>query len=217
MAHELGHSGHSWLAMTSQPYVYGDYPIFTAEVASTLNEALLLEHLLRGATDRTRRLFLLDHWITQIHDIVFRQTMFAEFEHRIHRLGEDGETLTAELLDSLFLEITRDYWGPQVAFDPLRSARTWCRIPHFYYNYYVYQYATAYAAATWLARGILEGDGEARERYLGFLRSGSSCYPVETLRRAGVDMATPAPVESVIDLMGKLLAELERLLPKGAP
>ncbi len=212
LAHEMGHSLHTWLATRNQPYVYGDYPIFTAEVASTLNEALLLDHLLRGTTDRARRLFLLDHYISQINDTVFRQTMFAEFEYRIHRLGEEGETLTAESLDGLYLETVGRYWGPDVALDPVRSGRTWCRIPHFYYNFYVYQYATACAAATTLARGILAGEPGARDRYLGFLRSGSSRYPVDTLRLAGVDVTTPAPVEGVIALFGELLTEMERLL-----
>ncbi|MHB8079771.1 MAG: oligoendopeptidase F [Candidatus Krumholzibacteriia bacterium] len=214
LAHEMGHSLHTWLATRSQPYVYGDYPIFTAEVASTLNEALLLDHLLRGTTDRGRRLFLLDHYISQINDTVFRQTMFAEFEYRIHRLGEEGETLTAEALDAMYLETVRRYWGPDVEFDPERSGHTWCRIPHFYYNFYVYQYATACAAATALARGILAGEPGARDRYLGFLRSGSSRYPVETLQLAGVDVTTPAPVEGVIALFGELLGEMERLLER---
>lgn len=214
LAHEMGHSLHTWLATRHQPYVYGDYPIFTAEVASTLNEALLLDHLLRGTTDRARRLFLLDHYISQINDTVFRQTMFAEFEYAIHRLGEAGETLTAETLDALYLETVARYWGPDVDFDPARSGRTWCRIPHFYYNFYVYQYATACAAATTLARGILAGEAGARERYLDFLRSGSSRYPVDTLRLAGVDVTTPAPVEGVIALFGELLGEMERLLER---
>ena len=212
LAHEMGHSLHTWLAARNQPYVYGDYPIFTAEVASTLNETLLLDHLLRGTTDRARRLFLLDHYISQINDTVFRQTMFAEFEYRIHRLGEEGETLTADVLDGLYLELVGSYWGPDVEFDPARSGRTWCRIPHFYYNFYVYQYATACAAATTLARGILAGEPGARDRYLDMLRSGSSRYPVETLRLAGVDVTTPAPVEGVIALFGELLGEMERLL-----
>ena len=215
LAHEMGHSLHTWLATTNQPYVYGDYPIFTAEVASTLNEALLLDHLLRGTTDRARRLFLLDHWISQFNDTVFRQTMFAEFEHRIHLLGEAGETLTADALDALYLDTAKRYWGPAVEFDEVRSARTWCRIPHFYYNYYVYQYATACAAATTLARGILTGDAGARDRYLGSLSSGSSRYPVDTLRSAGVDPTTPAPVEGVIKLFGELLDEMDRILKEG--
>jgi oligoendopeptidase F len=216
LAHEMGHSGHSYFAARHQPYVYGDYPIFTAEVASTLNENLLLDHLLRNTTDRRRQLFLLDHHLSQIHDTVFRQTMFAEFEHRIHLAGEAGDTLTAEMLGEDFLEILRRYWGPLVEFDPERSARTWARIPHLYYNYYVYQYATAYAAATVLARAILAGEPGARERTLDFLRSGSSRYPVETLKLAGVDMTTAAPVEGVVVLFGDLLDELEGLLEEEA-
>ncbi len=212
LAHEMGHSGHSYLAGSHQPYVYGDYPIFTAEVASTLNENLLLDHLLRTTTDRARRLFLLDHHLAQIHDTVFRQTMFAEFEHRIHLAGEAGETLTAEMLGETFLGILRRYWGPLVDFDPERSALTWARIPHFYYNYYVYQYATAYSAATVLARAILAGEPGARERTLEFLSSGSSRYPVETLKLAGVDMATPAPVEGAITVFEGLLDQLEGMI-----
>lgn len=215
LAHELGHSGHSYLAMKHQPYVYGDYPIFTAEVASTLNEALLLDFLLRRTTDRSRRLFLLDYWLTQINDTVFRQTMFAEFEHSIHVLGEEGDTLTASRLGEIYLGLAREYWGPEVAFDPERSGRTWGRIPHFYYNYYVYQYATAYAAAAVIARRILDGAPGARERYLDFLRSGSSRYPVETLALAGVDVTTPAPVQGVMKLFSTLLDEVERLLAEG--
>ncbi len=215
LAHELGHSLHSRLATESQPYVYADYPIFTAEVASTLNEALLLHHLLAETTERERRLYLLDHWLTQINDTVFRQTMFAEFEHRVHRLAETGETLTAAALDELYLDLMREYWGGLVRLDPARGGRTWCRIPHFYYNYYVYQYATAYAAATVLSRGILAADTGARDRYLDFLRSGSSRYPVDTLRRAGVDMTTAEPIEGVIAQFRELLDELERLQAEG--
>ncbi len=215
LAHEMGHAMHSHLAGARQPYVYADYPIFTAEVASTCNEMLLMDHLLRRASDPGRKLFLLDHYLGQINDTVFRQTMFASFERRIHELSEAGETLTAERLDALYLEILQRYWGPLVRFDTVRSSRTWSRIPHFYYNYYVYQYATAYAAAAVLSRRILAGEDGARERYLGFLGSGSSDYPIPTLRRAGVDMTGAEPVQAVADLFGELLDEVERTLAAG--
>ncbi len=212
LAHEMGHSLHSWHATRNQPYVYGDYPIFTAEVASTFNELLLTDHLLKVTDDRARRLFLLDVYLDQINGTVFRQTMFAEFEHAAHRMVEDGGSLTADKLDEMFLESLQRYWGPDVKLHDIFSARTWCRIPHFYYNYYVYQYATAFAASVALSRRVLAGGEAERDDYLGFQRSGSSRYPVETLQRAGVDMTTPEPVSAVFDLFDELLDEVEVLL-----
>jgi len=211
-AHELGHSMHSYLAVKNQPYVYGSYPIFTAEVASTFNELLLMDHLLKDAGDRRRKLFLLDHHLAQINNTVFRQTMFAEFEYRIHRLGEQGGTLTADSLGELYQEILVKYWGPEVAFDPELSRLTWARIPHFFYNYYVYQYATAYSAAVALSRKVLGGGEKEREQYLDILRSGCSRYPVETIGLGGVDMTTSGPVTDVVKLFGSLLDEVESLL-----
>ncbi len=212
LAHEMGHSLHSWHATKHQPYVYGDYPIFTAEVASTFNELLLMDHLLKVTDDRSRRLFLLDTYLEQINGTVFRQTMFAEFEHAAHRVVEDGGSLTADKLDDMYMEILRRYWGPAVDLNDDLSARTWCRIPHFYYNYYVYQYATAFAASVALSRRVLAGGDAERDDYLGFQRSGSSRYPVETLKHAGVDMTTPAPVSAVVDLFDDLLNQVEDLL-----
>lgn len=212
LAHEMGHSVHSRLASHNQPYVYADYPIFTAEVASTFNEMLLMRHLLDRTADRNRRLYLLDFFLDMINSTVFRQTMFAEFEWRIHRLGEDGESLTAELLDREYLEILQRYWGPALTIDPVHSARAWCRIPHFYYNYYVYQYATAFAASAALSQRVLDGGETEREEYLGFMRSGSSRYPVETLRTAGVDMMSPQPVTAVFGLFTELMDQFEDLL-----
>ncbi len=212
LAHEMGHSLHSWLASHNQPYVYGDYPIFTAEVASTFNEALLMKHLLDTTEDRDRLLFLLDTYLDQINGTVFRQTMFAEFELEIHRAVERDETLTAEMLDALYLDILKRYWGPEVEFDPERSPRTWCRIPHFYYKFYVYQYSTAYAASTALSRQVLAGAEKERERYLDFMRSGSSRYPVEILESAGVDMTTAGPVQDVFSLFAELLDQTESLI-----
>ncbi|MBK7672925.1 MAG: oligoendopeptidase F [bacterium] len=212
LAHELGHSLHTWLASRNQPYVYGDYPIFTAEVASTFNELLTMDHLLRTTTDPRRRLYLLDYHLSQINNTVFRQTMFAEFELRIHQLGEQGETLTAQSLNALYLELLVKYWGPEVAFDAARSPLTWSRIPHFFYNFYVYQYATAYSAAVALSRKVLRGGPDDREQYLDILRSGCSRYPVETVRLGGVDLASPGPMQDVIALFGELVDQVESLL-----
>ncbi len=211
-AHELGHSMHSFLAVKNQPYVYGSYPIFTAEVASTFNELLLMDHLLKDADDKQRKLFLLDHHLAQINNTVFRQTMFAEFEYRIHRMGEEGQTLTADSLGELYQEILVKYWGPGVEFDEELSRLTWARIPHFFYNYYVYQYATAYSAAVALSRKVLAGGEQEREQYLDILRSGCSRYPVETIGLGGVDMATSGPVTDVVKLFGSLLDQVESLL-----
>ena len=216
LAHELGHSMHSHLASSHQPYVYGDYPIFTAEVASTFNELLLMDHLLEQADERQRLLYLLDYHLSQINNTVFRQTMFAEFEHRVHVLGEQGETLTAETLGALYRELLAKYWGPAVTFDEARSPLTWSRIPHFFYNYYVYQYATAYSAAVALSRRVLGGCRTEREQYLDILRSGSSRYPVETIALGGVDMTTPQPLEDVVALFGSLVDRVEELLDQDA-
>ncbi|MFH2053104.1 MAG: oligoendopeptidase F [bacterium] len=211
LAHELGHSMHSWLAVHNQPYVYGSYPIFTAEVASTFNELLLMDHLVRTTTDPRRRAYLLDYHLSQINNTVFRQTMFAEFELRIHQLGEQGQTLTAEALGELYRELLVKYWGPLVDFDPDRSPLTWMRIPHFYYDYYVYQYATAYSAAVALSRKVLAGGAAEREQYLDILRSGCSRYPVATVMLGGVDLATSGPMEDVVSLFGSLIDQAEAL------
>jgi len=212
LTHEMGHSMHSWSTAKHQPFLYADYPIFTAEVASTFNEMLLMRHLLDAVEDPARRLYLLDVFLDQINATVFRQTMFAEMEYAMHTAGEAGETLTAESLDAMYMGILTSYWGPEVRFDEVRSPRTWCRIPHFYYNYYVYQYATAFAGSAALARRVLEGGAVERDEYLGFLRSGDSRYPVETLASAGVDLASPQPVEDVVALFVSLMDEMEAML-----
>jgi oligoendopeptidase F len=193
-------------------FVYGDYPIFTAEVASTFNELLVMDHLLKTDTDRDRKLYLLDYHLSQINNTVFRQTMFAEFELAIHRMGEEGQTLTADSLGEMYQGLLDKYWGPEVEFDPARSPLTWCRIPHFFYNYYVYQYATAYSAAVALSRKVLAGGETEREQYLDILRSGCSLYPVETIKLGGLDMTTSKPMEDVIALFGSLIDQTEELL-----
>jgi oligoendopeptidase F len=212
LAHELGHSVHSHLASRHQPYVYGDYPIFTAEVASTCNELLLMDHLLKTTTDRLRRLYLLDYFLGQINNTVYRQAMFAEFELAIHRVSEEGETLTADRLGEIYGGLQNAYWGSGIEFDLELGAIGWSRIPHFYYNFYVFQYATAYAAAADFSRRILDGGTSERERYLDVLRSGCSRYPVPTLARGGVDMTSSGPMENVGALFDELLAEAARLV-----
>ena len=212
LAHELGHSMHSWLAVHNQPYVYGDYPIFTAEVASTFNELLVMDYLLDRAKDPARKLYLLDYHLSQINNTVFRQTMFAEFELLVHRQGEEGQTMTAEAMGEIYQELLVKYWGPEVEFDTERSPLTWSRIPHFFYNFYVYQYATAYSGAVALSRKVLAGGEKDREQYLDILRSGCSKYPVDTVLLGGVDLATTAPMNDVITLFGSLIDQVESLL-----
>ncbi|MGH2510091.1 MAG: oligoendopeptidase F, partial [Ktedonobacteraceae bacterium] len=190
LAHELGHSMHSYFTRHNQPFQYGDYTIFVAEVASTLNEGLLTEHLLKTTTDRAARLTILNHSLEDLRGTLFRQTMFAEFEQLIHQHGEEGQPLTADTLSAAYREINAKYYGGEAVIDDL-IAIEWARIPHFYYNFYVYQYATGISAASALVQQIL-GEGQpAVERYLNFLRSGSSEYSIELLKKAGVDMNTP--------------------------
>jgi len=171
-----------------------------------------MDHLLKTSDDPRRKLYLLDYHLSQINNTVFRQTMFAEFEYRIHKMGETGDTLTADSLGDLYQELLRKYWGPEVVFDEELSPLTWARIPHFFYNYYVYQYATAYSAAVALSRKVLAGEENDREQYLAILRSGCSRYPVETIRLGGVDLASSGPMEDVIALFGSLVDQVESLL-----
>ncbi|MCG0239001.1 MAG: oligoendopeptidase F [Firmicutes bacterium] len=207
LAHELGHSLHSYFTRRSQPYVYGDYTIFVAEVASTLNEALLTEYLLRNTDDPQLRRYIVNHQVETIRTTLFRQTMFAEFELAIHEQVERGEALTAESLCALYKELNEAYHGPEMVVDE-EIALEWARIPHFYRAFYVYQYATGISAAMALARQILSEGRPAVERYLEFLRSGSSDYSIHLLRRAGVDMTSPEPVQAAIDHFARLVEDL---------
>ncbi len=211
LAHELGHSMHSYFTRTHQPYQYGDYTIFVAEVASTLNEGLLTEYLLQSTNDKTVRISILNHALEDIRATLFRQTMFAEFEQQIHSLAEEGEPLTADTLTALYTALNEKYYGGEAIIDDLIGIE-WARIPHFYYNFYVYQYATGISAASALVQQILHEGQPAVERYLKFLRSGSSDYSIELLKKAGVDMTTPEPVRQAFQLFETHLTQMEQLL-----
>lgn len=211
LAHELGHSMHSFFTRTNQPYQYGDYTIFVAEVASTLNEGLLTEYLLKNTTDKAAKLALLNHSLEDIRGTLFRQTMFAEFEQLIHSHAEQGEPLTADSLTAMYKALNEKYYGGETNVDDLIGIE-WARIPHFYYNFYVYQYATGISAASALVRQILSEGQPAVDRYLKFLSSGSSDYSIELLKKAGVDMTTPTPVRQAFELFKSHLAQMEELL-----
>ncbi|WKA49950.1 oligoendopeptidase F [Planococcus liqunii] len=214
LAHEFGHSVHSYYTRASQPYVYGDYSIFVAEVASTTNEALLNEYMVKTTEDEQERIYLLNHWLDGFRGTVFRQTMFAEFEHLIHQMDQNGEALTADRLTEVYYELNKKYFGEEVAVDE-EIGMEWARIPHFYYNYYVFQYATGLSAATALSKGILEEGQPAVDRYIKeFLKAGSSDYPIEVLKKAGVDMTSPEPVAEACKVFEEKLIELEKLLLK---
>lgn len=210
LAHEAGHSMHSYLSNQSQPYHDSRYPIFVAEVASTFNEELLMDYLLKKSKKKEEKLFLINQKIEDIRGTLFRQTMFAEFELKIHELVESGTPLTPALLKEIYLKLNADYFGPETFIDP-EIAIEWARIPHFYYYFYVYQYATGISAALSLAETILKGDEQARENYLTFLKGGNSLFPIDLLKLAGVDMTTAAPVQATLRKFESLLAELESL------
>ncbi|WP_067842050.1 oligoendopeptidase F [Amphibacillus sediminis] len=210
LAHEFGHSLHSYYTREHQPYRYGNYSIFVAEVASTCNEALLNEYLVNTTNDPKEKLYLLNHFLDGFRGTVFRQTMFAEFEHLIHVLDQSNEALTSEKLTQEYYQLNKKYFGDGVVQDE-EIGLEWARIPHFYYNYYVYQYATGYAAAQTLAAQILSNDKSALERYFGFLKAGSSDYPIEVLKKAGVDMTEKTPILQALDVFEEKLNEMEAL------
>jgi oligoendopeptidase F len=211
VAHEMGHSMHSYLTLKTQPYIYSDYTIFVAEVASTLNEALLLDYLLKTTTDKQKKLYLLNQYMDQIRGTLYIQSIFAEFEKITHEKAEAGEALTAELFSQITHELYSHYYGPAFHMDSMYDIN-WCRIPHFYYNFYVFQYATGISAATSLAQKILAGDKQARDAYLDFLSRGDSDYSISLLKETGVDITTPEPIEETIRVFQKLLDEMEQLL-----
>ncbi|KMY45330.1 oligopeptidase PepB [Bacillus sp. FJAT-27916] len=213
LAHEFGHSVHSYYTRKNQPYQYGDYSIFVAEVASTTNEALLNDYLLKEIDDEQKKIYLLNHYLEGFRGTVFRQTMFAEFEHLIHKMAQDGIALTAESFTKTYYDLNKKYFGEDIVIDE-EIGLEWSRIPHFYYNYYVYQYATGFSAAAALSSQILEEGQPAVERYLGFLEAGSSDFPIEVLKKAGVDMTSPEPIEAACKVFEEKLTELEQLLNK---
>lgn len=212
LAHEFGHSVHSYYTRKTQPYPYGNYSIFVAEVASTCNEALLNDYLLKTIDDDKKRLYLLNHFLEGFRGTVFRQTMFAEFEHLIHEKAKNNEALTADALTEAYYELNKKYFGEEDIVIDEEIGLEWARIPHFYYNYYVYQYATGYSAATALSKQILEEGQPAVDRYVEFLKSGSSDYPIEVLKKAGVDMNDKKVIEDACKVFEEKLNEMEALL-----
>ena len=211
LAHEMGHALHSYYSNKTQNPIDADYVIFVAEVASTCNEALLMEYLLGKTTDKKERAYLINHFLEQFKSTLYRQTMFAEFELNIGRMVAEGKTLTADDLCAEYRRLNEAYFGPDMIVDD-EIAMEWARIPHFYYNYYVFQYATGYSAAIALSRKILsEGDSAVKD-YLNFLGGGCSKSPIDLLKGAGVDMTTSAPVEEALQLFGTLLDEMEKLM-----
>lgn len=211
LVHEMGHSMHSYYTRKTQPYTYGGHSIFTAEVASTVNEALLIQHLLKNNDDLQMRKYLLNHYIEGFRTTLFRQTMFAEFENITHKEVENGGVLTANYLCETYDKLNKAYFGPEISEDEYIKYE-WARIPHFYRPFYVYQYATGYSAATAISKKILTEGAEARDNYIEFLKSGDSNYPVELLKIAGVDMSSPTPVHLALETFKELVDEFEKLI-----
>lgn len=211
IAHEMGHAMHSWYSCQAQCVSNADYVIFVAEVASTVNEVLLMRYLLDRAQDKLERASLINHFLDQFKGTVYRQTMFAEFELELGRMSEAGQTLTAEALNEKYLALNKLYFGPDMVSDD-EIALEWARIPHFYYDYYVFQYATGFSAAVAIADRILTLGDEAVADYKRFLSAGCSADPISILRLAGVDMSTPAPINSALALFGALIDELDKLI-----
>lgn len=206
--HEMGHSLHSYFTRKNQPYIYGNYSIFVAEVASTVNEAILMDYMIRNSKDKKEKAYMINHYLEKFRTTMFRQTMFAEFEYIINKYLESGGALTADYLSKTYGDLNKSYYGKDVVIDK-EITMEWARIPHFYYNFYVFQYATGFAAAISLSKKILNGEEAAVDNYLNFLKSGSSEYPIEVLKKAGVDMSTKGPVEDALKLFKDLVAELE--------
>jgi oligoendopeptidase F len=211
LAHEMGHNMHSYYTGLSQPYPYANYTIFIAEVASTFNEALLLSYLIKNSGSKEDKLYLLEKYLNNITTTFYRQVMFAEFETNAYNLSEKGEALTHEVLCKMFGDLYKKYWGPAMVIDEEESY-TWARVPHFYYNFYVYQYATGFAASETLSNKVLADGKTATNKYLNLLKSGSSDYSINLLRLAGVDMDSPEPVIATTQRMNQLLDELEGII-----
>ncbi|EGP4758378.1 oligoendopeptidase F [Enterococcus faecium] len=213
LVHEMGHSVHSYFTRSNQPYVYGDYSIFLAEIASTTNENILTEYLLETEKDPRVRAYVLNHYLDGFKGTIFRQTQFAEFEHFMHTEDEKGVPLTSEYLSDSYGKLNAKYYGPAVEEDP-EIKFEWSRIPHFYYNYYVFQYSTGFSAASALAKRILSQEPDALENYLAYLKAGNSDYPVEVMKKAGVDMTQAAYIEDAMSMFEQRLNELEELIDR---
>lgn len=211
LAHEMGHALHSYLSLKNQPTVYSDYVIFVAEVASTCNEALLMQYLLSKTEDKKERAYLINYFLEQFRTTLYRQTMFAEFEMLTAEMSERGESLTADSLSTLYYKLNKEYYGDDIVSDP-EIAYEWERIPHFYYNFYVFQYATGFSAAIALSSKILKEGEKAVSDYKRFLSGGCSADPISLLKTAGVDMNSPEPIESALKLFGELIDEMEELM-----
>lgn len=211
LAHEIGHAMHSYYSNENQPYIYAGYKIFVAEVASTCNEILLMEYLLANTEDQKERAYLLNHYLDSFKGTVYRQTMFAEYEMRSNAMVENGENLTAENLCALYLELNKKYYGPDMVSDEEISYE-WARIPHFYNDFYVYQYATSFSAAVAIAHEILEKGAPAVERYKEFLSGGCSKSPVDLLKMVGINMEEATPIQNALNVFGEVLDEIETLI-----
>jgi oligoendopeptidase F len=216
MAHELGHTMQSYLSNKKQPYPLADYETFVAEVASTFNEALLFDYMLKHETNDDIKLSLLMNWLDGFKGTLFRQTQFAEFELKMHEAAEKGEPLTGDSFSKMYMDIVKAYYGDEkgICKVPDYIGMEWAFIPHFYYNFYVYQYSTSFTASTALAEKVLSGDKNALGKYIEFLSSGGSDYPIELLKKAGVDMSTSEPFEKTIASMNKVMDEIEVILKK---
>jgi oligoendopeptidase F len=214
LAHELGHAMHSRFAEAAQPYATADYPTFLAEIASTFNENLLMDYLLRHERDDQFKLAVLDGYLERVRATLYRQTLFAEFELAMHRRVEAGQALTADWLDDTYLGLTRAYYGHDQGVCAVGDylANEWSGIPHFYMNYYVFQYSTGIIASMALSDMVLTGGAPARDRYLGLLKAGGSGYPIDLLRAAGVDMATAAPAQAAFQRFDRLVGEMEKIV-----
>jgi len=211
IAHEMGHAIHTYYSFKNQPYIYSNYTIFVAEVASTCNEAILINYLLEKASSREEKMYLLNHFMEQFRATLYRQTMFAEFEKIIHEKAEAGEPLNAEVLQEIYHKLNEDYYGPDIYIDSLIDYE-WARIPHFYSSFYVYKYATGFSSAIAISKDIMENGMPAVNAYKEFLSSGSSDYSLELLKKLGVDLTTPKPIQDALDVFEKLLDEFEKLL-----
>ena len=211
IAHEMGHALHTYYTNTTQPYIYSEYKIFVAEVASTVNECLLMEHLLKNTNNKAEKAYLLNHYLEQFRGTIFRQVMFAEFEKQTHKMLSEGKALTSDILCDVYLKLNQKYFAAEVNVDDAIKME-WARIPHFYTSFYVYKYATGFSSAVAISNMILNEGQSAIDRYKEFLKGGCSEYPLDLLKKAGVDLYTPKPVQDALNVFEKILIELEALL-----